>query len=618
MRTSPGPMLPRIAAAVLATAAIAASAILTPPTAPASAQSAERTDPANPRFSIAVLPDTQYFFDGDPGDTAPLDAAVRWIDRNREEENIVFTTQLGDITENGAKEEFAEADKVFRPLDLKRIPYSVLAGNHDIKASTGDDRGPSPYLDTFGPQRFRKSPAFGGASPDGYNTFHTFTAGGRQWLVLALDWKPSDATLTWAQDVIDQHPKMAVILTTHDFVSTEEQAGQAVLSGNGENIWNKLVAKKDQIFLTLNGHYWPAGRTTLKNAAGHDVHAHITNYQDRYYGGSGMIRLYRFDLARDTIDVETFSPWIMDKPARDRNPLEQREIELTDPANRFSVPIDFTERFAGFAPETQPAPRPAEAMVIPGTVAYWRFDERRPDGTAVPENTAVRDLSGRGNDLTRVTISGSGADALTFSGEHHPAQPGHGSLLFNGSKNPARGAYLRTSDSAPLNKETFERGYTIEAFMKLPADWNSSHAWMGLLSRLGAGADAGRTGSDPLEPVGTLNISDGHGAQWAVFPQRRDDISTNWSHELPTDTWVHVAVVNDGRQNVMYIDGAKVLRNPSTPAVGIATAGKPWLVGATTYDRVVEQAFYGRIGDIRIVDRPLRTEQFMTAVPRGD
>lgn len=59
---------------------------------------------------------------------------------------------------------------------------------------------------------------------------------------------------------------------------------------------------------TLNGHYWPPGRTVLRNDAGHDVHVHITNYQDRYYGGAAILRLYTFDPARKVIDGETFAP----------------------------------------------------------------------------------------------------------------------------------------------------------------------------------------------------------------------------------------------------------------------------------------------------------------------
>jgi hypothetical protein len=72
-----------------------------------------------------------------------------------------------------------------------------------------------------------------------------------------------------------------------------------------------------------------------------------------------------------------------------------------------------------------------------------------------------------------------------------------------------------------------------------------------------------------------------------------------------------VAVVNDGTHTVMYVDGCPVLRNPSTPAIGLATAGKPWILGAYHYDNIVEQAFYGWLGDVRIVGRALRPTQFM-------
>jgi hypothetical protein len=38
-------------------------------------------------------------------------------------------------------------------LDRRRFPYSTLAGNHDIDGSKDDQRGPSPYLGAFAPQR---------------------------------------------------------------------------------------------------------------------------------------------------------------------------------------------------------------------------------------------------------------------------------------------------------------------------------------------------------------------------------------------------------------------------------------------------------------------------------
>jgi hypothetical protein len=61
----------------------------------------------------------------------------------------------------------------------------------------------------------------------------------------------------------------------------------------------------------------------------------------------------------------------------------------------------------------------------------------------------------------------------------------------------------------------------------------------------------------------------------------------------------------------MYIDGCRVVRNPATPAVGIATVGQFWMLGAYHYDRVIEQTLYGWLGDVRVVGRPLPVEQFL-------
>ncbi|WP_199536873.1 metallophosphoesterase [Spongiactinospora gelatinilytica] len=270
-----------------------------------------RFDPHSPRFTIAVLPDTQYLFDEDSSDPEPLRETFRYLADRREERNIAFLAHLGDVTEHGSAHEIGLADRAFRAVD-GRVPYSVLAGNHDVDSRTDDQRGDTPYLRAFGPRRYAGMPTFGGASPDGYNSCHVLTAANRRWLVLALDWRISDKGLAWAQGVIDRHARLPAILTTHELAVADEQ-GQARLSDHGRRLWDRLIRRNDQIFLALGGHYWPPGRTVLNNDAGNPVHLHLANYQDRYYGGAAMIRLYSFDLVRDVIDVETVSPWLRPK-----------------------------------------------------------------------------------------------------------------------------------------------------------------------------------------------------------------------------------------------------------------------------------------------------------------
>jgi hypothetical protein len=583
-------------AAVVPAAATASAAAESPASA-----ARWRPDPDSRRFTLAVMPDTQYLFDGPSIDKAPVEASLRYLLEHGREENIVFLSHLGDLTQNGAQQECAAIGEAFRLLDRKGVGYSVLAGNHDVRSSTDDQRGPTPYLDVFGPDRFEGRRTFGGASPDGYNSFHLFEAGGRQWMVLALDWRLSAKGYAWAEQVLAKHPRTPVVLTTHELVDGDDS-----LSPYGQQLWDRLVADHDQIFLTLNGHYWPAARAVRKNAAGNDVHLHLTNYQNRYFGGAAMIRLYRFDLDRNTIDVETVSPWILGRAAKGLNELERQESELSGEADRFTVDLDFEKRFAGFAPVPARPARPASRMLVRGTLAYWRFDGKA-DGAEV--DAIVRDRSGHGNDLTLVTVGGG---TLTHSADHHPDQPGHGSLEFHGGKPPLKGAYLRTVDGAPLNSATFDDGYTIEAFYRLPADWDPAHhAWAGILGRTGTGGAAGKTQDDPDEPLATLSLSNDREPQWAVRPLNQQGIATNWGQETPLETWWHLAVVNDGRHTTLYVQGCPVVRNPRAAAVGLTSVGLPWILGGYEYAGKIDQILHGRLGDVRVVGRALPVTSFM-------
>ncbi len=557
------------------------------------------------RFTIAVLPDTQYLLDEGGSDPEPVRAALRALVQRRREANIVFMAHLGDVTEHGTEKEMQLADSVFDVIG-GRLPYSVLAGNHDVRGD--DQRGPTPYSRTFGPQRFARMKTFGGFAPDGYNSFHVIDAGGRKWLLLALDWRVSAQGIQWAQGVLDQHRTLPTILTTHDLVAGSPHAQ---LSAHGQHLWDNLIRRNDQIFLTLNGHYWPSGRTTLTNDHGNPVHLHITNYQERYYGGAGMVRFYSFDLARNVIDVETFSPWLLNR--RDTLP-EAETAELSGESDRFTVEIDFRSRFAGFAPPVLPAPRPARSVLVKDTVAYWRFDAEGLSNTregALPVDTVARDLSGNGNDLT-VHLP-QGTNVLTWSRDHHDAQPAHASLSFAGGKNPDRCAILRTSPAAPLNSAKFEQGYTIETFLKLPSPFEGDHAFMGVLSWEGRAGDAGKhSGWSDDEPTCSLNVSGERFLQFVVYPVPGDADPTSWSHAIPVGRWTHVAVVNDGRHTTMYVDGAKIARNAAEESRGITTQGKPFVIGATQFNLRYGHGFYGSIGDTRIVGRALRPNQFLT------
>lgn len=569
------------------------------------------------KFSIAVIPDTQYLFDEDRYNPEVLTKTLQWIIDHQREKNIVFTVQLGDIVNNGLASEFAQASSVFKLFDNNDVQYGYSAGNHDINGGLYDNvRGPSPYLDYFGPQRIAHQRSYCGATNDGYNTCHTFVGGGQRFLVLSLDWRASDATIAWAEAKLNEYPNVPTIITTHELVqpTTDLVSDAAVPSDYGQTLWDRLIKSHNQIFLTLNGHFWPSGRAAIHNEAGKDVFMHLTNYQDRFFGGSAMMRLYEFDLAEGTVDVQTFSPYWLSIPPAARSPLGKGEARLTDAANQFTLNINFKDRFAPLVPVKPLPPVAAAQEVIPGTLAYWRFEGQ--NGAVVPESgVAVRDLSGNGNDLTRVTLANGVATDMTYTSEFHPAQPSRGSLFINGSnQNPANGgAYLRTADNAPLNGQTFKNGFTFEAFVRLPADCcGDKHAWMGVLSRMGTGLDLGLTQEDlPQEPLVTLTVSPSLEFQWAVATFSNPNTLTDWSFRTPAMTWYHIAVVNDGKTSDLYVNGSKDGRNSRSLAVGLQTAGKFWMLGATHWLDSVGQSYYGWLGDVRIVNRPLSVQEFM-------
>jgi hypothetical protein len=277
--------------------------------------------------------------------------------------------------------------------------------------------------------------------------------------------------------------------------------------------------------------------------------------------------------------------------------------------DRFSLAVDFEQRFAGFAPPPLPAPRPAVQVVDRHTVAYWRFDVA---GQSVTDGATIKDQTGKGNDLTVRRLAGSGPGTLTLSTDHHDGAPAHASLRFDGGQGPDRGAILYTGAGAANNSMKFLDGYTIEAFVKLPDPFVGNHAWMGVLSWEGRSGDAGKhSGYSPLEPTCSLNLSPERFLQYVVYSQVGDHNPTSWSHAVPIGEWQHVAIVNDGKRSVVWVNGSAIARNPTLPAAGIATLGRPFVIGATSYDLQYGQGFYGWIGDVRITDRPLPRTQFL-------
>ena len=75
-----------------------------------------------------------------------------------------------------------------------------------------------------------------------------------------------------------------------------------------------------------------------------------------------------------------------------------------------------------------------------------------------------------------------------------------------------------------------------------------------------------------------------------------------------------MAVVNDGKRSVLYIEGSPVVDNAQLrESIGITQLGLPWALGGKEYGGSINQIFHGYVGDVRIVNRPLSVDEFMIA-----
>ncbi|RZJ61677.1 MAG: modulator protein [Acidovorax sp.] len=631
------------------------------------------------RFALAVLPDTQFYsryatsaentqFSRKFG-SEPFMAQTSWAAANARELNIPFLVHLGDVVDQVSKpDQWKVADQAMRVLEAAKLPYSILAGNHDVlddrdyvdasSQASGTDAqrtlAKEPYLQWFGTSRAKQQPTFGGRDPSGFHEYHVFTAEQQQFMVLSLSWRVSDDGIAWARKVISDHKTLPVILVNHQLLNIATDAVSPMETPYGQMLWARLIRDNDQIFMTLNGHHHGAARLTKTNDFGNVVEEMVVDYQMAYQGGNGQMRLYEFDLTHNTIDVLSFSPWVVQKP---RDTLTQFDQAVLPGANEgFRISMDFKRRFARFNPgfkagaaERKPIIEQARKTLLAGytepvapvqkeptgpndyvkvasTVAHWRFfggvaGQPVPVGYVVADETGANPV--RREALNIDGVKGATLGDLVWAADRHRLSAAPGSVRFlNTNKDTPRMSYFVTEKTAALNQQTFTNGFTVEAFLKIDRDWSRAlHAWMNLLTRAGQrGTVAGFSGDDPEATPVLFAISSLKEVQWEIVPAHAGTRSpqASWSGEILVDRWVHVAIVGNPAkgETTMYVEGAPVLRN-SGDASGIATAGATmqWMVGAGSWDGQRADGFFGQLGEIRLAAAPLPSTQWLTARP---
>lgn len=269
-------------------------------------------------WTLVIIPDTQNYAQSELN--SPIFTEItNWIVDHRDSHDIRFVLHEGDIVDNNLATEWDRSRASLSVLD-GIVPYAVTTGNHDLgpggDASTRDGEFNLPTRFGAGSPYAAQATLggyFGGTGDPSYreSTYHTFHAGGYDYLVLALEWLPRDEVVAWADDVVRSHPSHRAILLTHMYLNNASQRFGGVVGvgeNNGVDLWEKLVSPNENFIMTANGHALSLGYLASAGDHGNTVHQMLFNAQNDANGGDGWIRLLEFQPDARSVEVKTFSP----------------------------------------------------------------------------------------------------------------------------------------------------------------------------------------------------------------------------------------------------------------------------------------------------------------------
>ena len=347
-------------------------------------------------FTVAVVPDTQNYSDVtlvQPRGEETFAQEMQYLADQRDAKAIVFVTFVGDIVQHGdgrfrvpatdtiparimdVRAEWDIANRAISILSRSGLPFGMSPGNHDYDNYswwTQDGPGASKPLAGgrtwslyFGPtsRHFAGKAWYGGASENGLNSYQTFNGGGRTYLHLSLEMEPPQSALAWAQGVIDAHPGLPVMITTHEWLRPDAQErsnGYDSYFPGADNlspdqVWDRFIRKNAMIFMVLSGHNYTRPVDGVSNGenlridlndAGHPVYQLIQDYQGNTVGpdgtagsangGAGWLRFMAFDTDTRKIRFYTYSTLLGRYAGRDGEATfgvapERSEFELPFP-----------------------------------------------------------------------------------------------------------------------------------------------------------------------------------------------------------------------------------------------------------------------------------------------
>ncbi|QRX63071.1 metallophosphoesterase [Dysgonomonadaceae bacterium zrk40] len=278
---------------------------------------------------FVVLPDTQTYLEAYP---EVLESQFNWISDNHN--MIDALIHVGDLTQDNHPVEWMLLSRYFSDIEEIALPYTFSLGNHDMGSKPGlfADQHDTSLANRFFPvSRFKTKKEWGGSHDQMTidNHYITLRAGGKEWLIMSLEFGPSDDVLDWANRVAEENRDKWIIVNTHAYLYSDSTLldngdwwrPQSYGIGkdttrtvnDGAQIWEKFASNHPNIVALFCGHVLNEGVGTLvsNGKQGNKVYQMLANYQrgvkGSEKGGNGYLRIVTFDRKKGTLEVKTYS-----------------------------------------------------------------------------------------------------------------------------------------------------------------------------------------------------------------------------------------------------------------------------------------------------------------------
>jgi len=289
-------------------------------------------------FSIILLPDTQYYTSSYP---EMIYKQMDFIVENKNPLNIQYVIQLGDLTNNNKEYAWEVADKSFKILENKGIPYSIVYGDNDMKnpgKNYYDGKRHTEYLHKYFPvSRFENQSSWwkgGFFDPEKIDNYYClFNYKDYKFMIMNLELAPRSAVLKWADTIIAQNASRKVIIVTHDYLDRNgnrlndlnsfkldgKDAEGKPKGNNADAVFKKLVKKNSNVILVLCGHKEGEFQKEVKIKKSKDsdetrkVFEILSDFQDEKIkgtderSGKGLLRVLKFYPDKNEIGIFTVS-----------------------------------------------------------------------------------------------------------------------------------------------------------------------------------------------------------------------------------------------------------------------------------------------------------------------